>query len=197
VAPLPYKDTGAQVAFYVVFGTFILLELRIRVRSQLDTEGARADRGSIVVVWVSVAGGIAGAFALAANVQSAAIHAGRWPVFVAGIAVMIVGIVIRQWSIVVLGRYFTTDVRTHAGQRVVDEGPYRWVRHPSYSGLLLTLVGIGLALTNWAALAVIIIVPTVGLIARIRVEERALLGALGDRYRRFAATRARLIPGVW
>jgi protein-S-isoprenylcysteine O-methyltransferase Ste14 len=60
-----------------------------------------------------------------------------------------IGIAIRQWAVVVLGRYFTTDVRVHGGQTVVETGPYRWVRHPSYTGMLITFVGIGLALGNW------------------------------------------------
>jgi protein-S-isoprenylcysteine O-methyltransferase Ste14 len=62
---------------------------------------------------------------------------------------MAVGIAIRQWAVMVLGRYFTTNVRVHPGQTVVEEGPYRWVRHPSYTGMLITFVGIGLALWNW------------------------------------------------
>jgi phospholipid methyltransferase len=63
---------------------------------------------------------------------------------------------------------------------VVEDGPYRWVRHPSYTGLILTFVGFGLALGNWAALAVVAVVPTAGLVYRMRVEERALLDGLGE-----------------
>ena len=131
------------------------------------------------------------------NVRSAAIDVARWPLFGGGVVLMAAGIVIRQWSIAVLGRYFTTDVRIHPGQTVVDTGPYRWVRHPSYTGLLVTLLGIGLALGNWASLAVLLTVPIAGLVVRIRVEERALEQGLGEPYRRFAATRPHLIPGVW
>lgn len=85
----------------------------------------------------------------------------------------------------------------HRDQAVIERGPYRWVRHPSYTGLLMTLAGIGLALGNWAALAMLIVVPTAGLVVRIRCEERALLEGIGEPYRRFAATRSRLIPGLW
>jgi protein-S-isoprenylcysteine O-methyltransferase Ste14 len=65
------------------------------------------------------------------------------------------------------------------------------------TGLIAVFVGLGLALDNWAALAVLAVVPTVGLLVRIRFEERALLDGLGEQYRRFAAGRRRLIPGVW
>jgi len=84
-----------------------------------------------------------------------------------------------------------------SGQTVVDTGPYRFVRHPSYTAIIMSFVGIGVALENWLSLVVIIVVPTIGLIIRIRVEERALLNALGEPYREFSQSRARIIPKVW
>lgn len=76
---------------------------------------------------------------------------------------MCAGIAIRQWSVALLGQLFTIDVRVHPDQTVVERGPYRWVRHPSYTGLIMSFVGIRLALGNWAALAVLAMVPTAGL----------------------------------
>jgi protein-S-isoprenylcysteine O-methyltransferase Ste14 len=71
------------------------------------------------------------------------------------------------------------------------------VRHPAYTGLILVFVGFGLALGNWASLLVAAVVPTIGLVYRIRFEERALLDGLGEPYRRFAEGRRRLVPGIW
>jgi protein-S-isoprenylcysteine O-methyltransferase Ste14 len=197
VTPLPHTNTGARIAFFVTVGAFVLLEGRTRLRSLLSREGSRSDRGSLVVVIASVAVGGAGAFVLASAVPGAAISAGRWPVFVAGLVLMWAGILIRQWAVTLLGRFFTVDVRVQPGQVVVDRGPYRWVWHPAYSGIKITFVGMGLALGNWVSLAVFAVVPTAGLIVRIHVEERALAEALGEPYRRFAAGRRRLFPGLW
>jgi protein-S-isoprenylcysteine O-methyltransferase Ste14 len=197
VAPLPYIQPGARIAFYVVLGIFIVLEWRIRVRSHFNRQGSRLDRGSLLVVIAFVTAGLGGAFVLAGSVHAAAIADARWPLFVVGLVLMGAGIAIRQWAVALLGQFFTVDVRVHPGQTVVERGPYRWVRHPSYTGLIMTLVGIGLALGNWAALVVLAVVPTIGLVARIRFEERALLDGLGEPYRRFAASRARLFPGLW
>lgn len=80
---------------------------------------------------------------------------------------------------------------------MVDRGPYRVVRHPSYTGLLLSCLGIGLCLGNWLALLVIVVPTTAAIVYRIRIEEAALVAELGEPYRRYAAGRARLIPGVW
>ena len=162
-----------------------------------NRSGTRTELSSLPVVIVTIAIGIVGAFLLAEHVPAAAIRHARWVVFVIGIVAMAGGIALRQWAIITLGRFFTVDVRVHADQVVVERGPYRWVRHPSYTGLLLTCVGIGLALDNWASLVAAVVLPTIGIVARIRVEERALNDGLGEAYQRFAASRARLIPGVW
>ncbi|MGA2322040.1 MAG: isoprenylcysteine carboxylmethyltransferase family protein [Solirubrobacteraceae bacterium] len=195
--PLPFTDFGAEIAFYVVLVPFAALELAVRLRTLVNREGSREDRASFALLYVTVATGIVGPLVIAANVRGAAIAFARWPIFVLGVALMASGVVIRAWAVVLLGRFFTNDVRVHPGQTVVDTGPYRWVRHPSYSGLILILIGLGLALGNWAALAIAVVLPTAALVNRIRVEERALLDGLGEPYRRFAAGRARLLPGVW
>ena len=197
MAPLPYSRPGAQIAFDAVLVVWVLLEWRIGLRSHFNRQGARADRRTLLVVLGCVYAGVGGAFALAGTVHPAAIVDGRWAFFVVGLALMILGIVVRQWAVAVLGGFFTIDVRVHPGQTVVARGPYRWVRHPSYCGLILTFVGIGLALGNWASLAVLAVVPTMGIVVRIRFEERALLDGLGEPYRRFAASRPRLFPGLW
>jgi protein-S-isoprenylcysteine O-methyltransferase Ste14 len=96
-----------------------------------------------------------------------------------------------------LGKYFTVVLKTTSDQVVVAHGPYRVLRHPSYAGLLLAFVGCGLALANWVGVVVSLALLGVALAYRIRIEERALVSALGDDYVAFAAGRARLIPFVW
>lgn len=192
----PYTQPGGAEAFWAVLGLFVLGEWIMRVRSRLNRRGVTTERWSVVVVIVGVVVGVLAAFRLA-SVPPTEITTGRWPLFGVGLALMVAGTLLRQWAIVVLGPFFTADVRVHADQPVVDSGPYRWVRHPSYSGLVGVFVGLGLALSDWASLLVLAVVPTAVLVVRIHAEERALLAALGEDYRRFAAGRARLVPGLW
>ena len=192
----PYEQPGANIAFWTLFGLFALGEYVVRFRSRFNKSGTRAERWSLIVVIAAVVGGMLGGFALA-NGNAGAIGSGRWPLFILGLVLMAAGVFVRQWAILALGRFFTVDVRVHSDQTVVERGPYRWVRHPSYSGLLIFFVGVGLALSNWLSLIVLAVVPALGLLLRIRSEERALLAALGADYRRYAATRRRLFPGLW
>ena len=168
------------------------MSVTTRNRAKGTTEWA-----SLVVVIAGFGVGIAGAVLIALHLTWAAIPGGRLALFVAGIALMVLGLALRAWSVIVLGRNFTVYVQVREEQPVVDTGPYRLLRHPSYTGLLMVCLGIGLALGNWLALVVVVVAPTVAILVRIRVEERALLAGIGEPYRRFAASRKRLIPWVW
>lgn len=192
----PYQQSGTNAAFWALFGLFVVGEYAMRIRGRFNKTGRRVETWSLLVVIASVGGAVLGAFRLA-HWPGAEFGAGRFPLFVLGLAVMTAGMGLRLWSILVLGRFFTVDVRVHPDQTVVDRGPYRFVRHPSYTGLILFFAGVGLALSNWASLLVLAVVPTVGLLVRIRSEERALIAGLGDRYRRYADDHRRLFPGLW
>lgn len=126
----------------------------------------------------------------------AAIGGGIW-LFALGMVIGWLGLLLRWWSFVSLGKYFTVVVKTSRDQPVVDRGPYRVLRHPSYTGLLLTFAGVGLMVGNWVSAVGAVGLVLIALIYRLRIEERALSAALGDRYREYAASRARLIPYVW
>jgi protein-S-isoprenylcysteine O-methyltransferase Ste14 len=114
-------------------------------------------------------------------------------VFIVGLVLMIAGLALRWYSIWVLGTSFTCNVATRPGQQVVQSGPYRWVRHPSYTGGLVTVLGVLACCLNWASLAALILVA-VGYANRIRVEERALATDLGSAYRDYMRRTKRLIP---
>jgi protein-S-isoprenylcysteine O-methyltransferase Ste14 len=119
-----------------------------------------------------------------------------WPV-VAGLIVIWVGLAVRVWAIATLGQAFRTTVEVDSGQALVSRGPYRWVRHPSYKGLLLFAVGFGLAFGNWPGLAACVLLPAAAMLRRISVEERELLRVLGTNYSQYQKRTRRLVPGLW
>ncbi|WP_141963964.1 methyltransferase family protein [Actinoallomurus bryophytorum] len=115
----------------------------------------------------------------------------------AGLVVFWAGLAVRAWAVVALGGSFRTFVQADVGQAVVTHGPYRWVRHPSYTGLLLIALGIGLGAGNWLSLLVCAAVPALGLLPRIAVEESELARVLGEEYRGYQRRTRRLVPGLW
>ncbi len=122
---------------------------------------------------------------------------GATVVFWLGIVVMFLGLFLRHWSIIILGRYFRTTIELEKGQKVIRKGPYKYVRHPSYAGIVLFFVGYGLLSKNWLSLFAAVCLPTVSLVYRIRIEEVALAEGLGAEYATYQGKTKKLIPGIW
>ena len=182
------------VTFWVVFYVWLGFEMWLGYRRRRLPSGATdRDSGSkawvIGAVWTTAALGIGLAFAF----PDAAIKSGRTAVFVAGLVLMLTGIVLRWYAVWVLGTSFTVDVATRPGQPVVESGPYRWIRHPSYTGGLLTLLGVLLCCCNPVSL-VALVFALGGYAYRIRIEEEALASDLGAPYRDYMRRTKRLIP---
>jgi len=156
----------------------------------------RQDRGTRLGVAVGAYLGIAAAISIA-RVPRLRDYANNWWTLGLGIAIVLVGGGLRDWSIVSLGRWFRREVTIEPGQRLVRRGPYRVLRHPSYTGLVLIFAGFGLAIGSWVGAAAALVLVLAGMLPRIRVEEGALANAFGAEYTEYASTRARLVPGVW
>ena len=170
---------------------YFLSEVGSRHHSAIKTKTVSKDANSLRVLWIVII------VCIWLSLQARALwpHAllPSWSVPV-GVAAFIVGIVLRWYSIIHLGRFFTVNVAIAADHQLVDTGPYRFVRHPSYTGALLAFVGFGMVLRNWASLLVLLVPIAVAFLYRINVEERALLEALGERYRAYIERTKRLIP---
>ena len=192
---LPYESSTASDLFAVQVGCFAVTEVWIRVRTRRGTPSSD-DRGSRLAIALGIGLGVASAILVAAHWSGGSLPA-PWAWFVAGLVVTAAGLALRIWAVVSLGRFFTTQVRIATDQSVVDTGPYRWVRHPSYSALLLELAGLGLAQTDWLSILCAVVLPLPALVWRIRIEESALRAGLGSAYDAYAAGRRRLLPGVW
>jgi len=180
-----------MTATYVTLVCWFVLEVSLRVREAVRGKGRRGhDRGTRALIAISVGAAIAIAATTGGDEPAAAWQA-------AGVVVMWVGLATRIWAVATLGRSFRTTVEVDAGQAVVSTGPYRWVRHPSYTGLLLIVAGFGLAADNWVSLLACLVLPLPAFVRRIHVEEAELNRVLGDAYRSYQASTARLIPGIW
>jgi protein-S-isoprenylcysteine O-methyltransferase Ste14 len=159
----------------------------------LRTGGLGRDRWTRVGIALALGATVAFSLAISANASSRFAAGVR----AAGVAVMWLGLLLRVWAIVTLGRSFRTTVVVDADQAVIRRGPYARIRHPSYTGLLVFLAGLGVACGSWWSVAAGLLIPLPAFVYRIRVEEAELTRVLGPAYRDYAAATARLIPGVW
>jgi protein-S-isoprenylcysteine O-methyltransferase Ste14 len=173
---------------------WVVLETLRSRRSR--AEATVADRGSFLVLLASYIVAIAGAVISAVALPWAAL-APAWAASAVGLLVLWTGIGLRWWAMSTLGRYFTFTVQSSADQPVISDGPYRFVRHPGYTGVVLAMVGLGLLLANWLSVVVLAVVVAAGVSYRISVEERALMATLGQPYENYRSTRRRLVPYVW
>jgi protein-S-isoprenylcysteine O-methyltransferase Ste14 len=114
-----------------------------------------------------------------------------------GLALVLLGSVVRVAAIATLGKAFTATVKVDADHRLVQQGLYRRLRHPSYLGALLALVGVPVLFSAWWAAAFTAAVMSSVYMRRIRLEEHALLERHGAAYQDYRARTALLIPGLW
>jgi protein-S-isoprenylcysteine O-methyltransferase Ste14 len=166
--------------------------------TQNRVQGAQIrDRSSKFVLLAGLGVGIYLGVLAAFAAPQFAILGDRPLLFAIGILLMLAGVALRWYSIWVLGRFFTLSVSIQAGQTVVERGPYRYIRHPSYSGAMLTLIGFGLVLSNWLSLGLVFLGIIVGYGYRVHVEEKALVEGLGPAYDDYMRRTKRFIPYVF
>ena len=186
-----------QVVFYAAFAIWLaftfLIEPVITRSTATKTAKTREDKGSGLLIYLSVFASIIVAFQFAgANIMPLP----EW-VFIIGICLMVLGIFVREWAVTTLRGFFLFTVGVRQDHKVIENGPYRLVRHPAYSGSILTMVGLGLATQSAVAVLILAVVCGIAYGYRIHVEEPALVRELGEEYLQYIRRTKRLIPFVF
>jgi protein-S-isoprenylcysteine O-methyltransferase len=153
------------------------------------------DKGSLRILMLVIYG----------SVFAAIYSANQWPQLTfgndnwywIGLVTFVAGLAVRWTAIVWLGKFFTVNVALASDHRVIDTGPYRYIRHPAYLGVLLAFLGLGLCFANFAALFLFIVPPAAALLYRMNIEEDALKTGLSQAYIQYMRRTKRLIPGVY
>ncbi len=195
---LPLPTPPMLLAFLLVGELWLM-------RSRLSGDASRkADRGSLRMLmavigasvglaWLAKRGFPQANFDVLFKLDPAALRC----VYLAGLGLFAAGLGLRWYSMAYLGRLFTFDVAVAADHRVIDSGPYRHIRHPAYTGSLLSFVGLGVCGGNALSLLVLLAPIAWAFAHRIVIEEAALSSALGSRYDDYAGRTKRLVPFVY
>lgn len=191
--PLALDNLGATA---LVFGPLVGSVLAENRRFSGDVRRRYTDR----TYWELQAWQFAGLFSgvlFAKEAPGAALPRSQWLWVVLGCAVGLIGVTLRWWAIRTLGGQFTRNLQVDADHVLVVGGPYRYIRHPSYTGAILMLAGVGLGLGNALSLGACLVLSAIGYIRRIPREEALLNRELGEPYIEYASNKRRLVPGVY
>jgi protein-S-isoprenylcysteine O-methyltransferase len=181
---------------YLIVLFYGFAEAMLTLKRRADHQTEKADAGSLYLIWIIIPLAIVTGILFGRHLSFADMTFFRTHHTI-GIATLLIGILLRIYAIVHLGKFFTVNVAIAQDHLLIDSGPYRWVRHPSYTGVLLIYLGIGLCLANWVALSIILLPTTAIMLWRIAIEERALHAGLGQAYAAYVQKTWRLLPGVY
>ena len=187
-----------KIFYYAWFASEIYIAIATHTRRGT---GKVRDRGTLLLLWVVIFSSIfCGSWiseAQGPNLPSDPTVLGApWIRFVS-LPVLIFGLVLRWTAVLSLGKSFSANVAIHSTQTVLKTGLYRWMRHPSYTGLLLCILAVGLHTRNWISLLIIFVPPAAALFYRIHIEEIALREHFGQEYIDYSQQTSRLIPGIY
>ena len=180
----------------LIGAVFGFSELAISLILRARSNATQKDRHSLAVLWIVITASIVFGIWLSRWMPAARLP---WPqqTYLVGLAVFAIGLLLRWWSIATLGRFFTVQVAIASDHRLIESGPYRILRHPSYTGALLELLGFTLCIGNWLTMVAMCVPVFAAFAWRIHVEEIALREAFGDAWRDYVRRTWRLLPLIY
>ncbi|MGA2667786.1 MAG: isoprenylcysteine carboxylmethyltransferase family protein [Ignavibacteria bacterium] len=154
------------------------------------------DKNSLRIIWITIAistffGGFIG------STRSGHIYGFEYISKIIGLVLIASGIVFRWTAIITLRKFFTVDVAILSDHRIVKKGMYKFMRHPAYSGSLLSFVGLGIFWCNWLSFLVIFLPIFAAFSYRINVEEKALIKNFGEEYINYSKETKKLLPKIY
>jgi protein-S-isoprenylcysteine O-methyltransferase Ste14 len=179
-----------QITFFITEVSLLLFK-----RAKKSTVKTNRDNHSLLILWVTI-GACISIGPVIGGYQIWAFHAAGI-VINTGMAVCIIGFIIRWIAIIQLGKMFTVDVVIADKHLLKTTGLYKIVRHPSYLGLLLIIAGLALCTNSLLALIVVFVPCFLALNYRIFIEEKALLEEFGEQYIAYQSKVSKLIPGIY
>jgi protein-S-isoprenylcysteine O-methyltransferase Ste14 len=186
-----------EIVNFTILGGFLVSELCVNLFRRGGQSSASQGRISNAVIMIVGLTSIVLATAIGFTAKFMNL---RWlfspdyAISALGLLLILIGILIRWTAILELRKFFTVDVKILSDHKLIRSGLFKYVRHPSYFGLLLSVLGLGITMVNWLSTLVLLVPHIIILTMRINEEEKALEDRFGSDYRQYRQTTKRLIP---
>lgn len=181
------------IAISYLYGFFeVIMNLRQRSKSKATSS---SDKSSLWWLYGLITLGYALSFSIGATKIGRIYYWNTF--FVVGMALFVIGFMIRIHSILTLKRYFTYSVVKVENHKIIETGLYKFIRHPGYLGQLIIFIGISTSISNWLSILIMMIPIAVGYIYRIKVEEIFMIEQMGENYLNYQKRTKRLIPMIY
>ncbi len=185
-----------MIIFIIIWSLWFISEVILnRLFRSGSNDKKNQDRGSLRIIWVTI--GIVNSLGIMSAILLKFPISSNLLIPYLGLFIITSGMILRFISVVSLGRFFTVDVTIRNNHKIKKDGVYRLVRHPSYTGSLISFIGLGISLNNWISLIIISLPIVFVMIHRIKIEERILTGQFGAEYIDYMKKSYRLIPWVY
>jgi len=185
-----------MILFIIIWSAWFLSEilLNLMLRSG-ESDKRNEDKGTLSVIWILIGTANCVGIMVTVNYYLPIVASPLIQYF--GLFLIVAGMVIRFIAVWSLGKLFTVDVTIREGHKIKQDGLYHLMRHPSYSGSLLSFIGFGFSLNNWLSLIIISVLITIAFLYRIRIEEKLLKTQFGEDYSEYMKKTYRLIPWIY
>jgi protein-S-isoprenylcysteine O-methyltransferase Ste14 len=183
--------------FSILYWAWIVTEVLLQlVTPTVRRHGKLRDRDSLLVLLTVIFGSFWAAMYYGETHPHNMLAGAQW-LRTVGVALLAAGLAVRWTAVLTLGASFSTNVAIHVTQTLRTSGLFRWVRHPSYTGMLIIFAAVGVYERNWVSLAILLIFPTAALLYRIYVDELALAEAFGSEYIEYRRRTRCLVPLIY
>ncbi len=179
------------VCFFWVVSEILLLVLRRSKPGNLDKDSGSLKRLNIII-YVSVFAGVFISFTRFGYIKNY-LHF----LHLTGLIFILLGLAVRWTAILTLRRFFTVNVSIQTEHRIIQSGLYKYVRHPSYTGMLISFFGLGISLNNWISFCIVLFPVLYTLLNRIQIEELALNDSFGNEYVIYTSRTWKLVPWLY
>ncbi len=182
------------LSIYLIWG---ISEITLAITKRSRTKGSKeADKSSLRFLWIAIL--ISTFLGVYLGLKGTGLILAEYHFIpTLGILLIVLGLILRWTAILTLKKYFTVNVAILSNHKVIQKGIYGFIRHPAYTGSLLSFLGLGISFSNWLSSVVIFLPIIVAFIYRIKVEEKALVEAFGDEYLNYCKVTKRLIPKIY